>query len=186
MKLKKRVLIPLIVAAVSIALLVITIVFSVVIFSVVSAPKNVSDIIGKPLSLEDVTDYCYTTEKLKVSDKLEKAYAKKVTVTVLSVNSEEKTAEVCVSAPNIGTILSSHLVYENALNEFDEDQLISLIEDIPEDSLVSTTVTCPISENEDGGKLVLTPQLYLAIFPEISSLYGEILTNAINEEAVAQ
>ncbi|MBQ8182413.1 MAG: hypothetical protein IJ025_00740 [Clostridia bacterium] len=178
MKTKIKIIIP-----IAVALFVVCTVTVICISALSFSQKSVSDIVGKELELKKAAEYCYSPDELNASDDISGAYLNSATITVLSVDPEENTAVVSVCSPPIGKILTSYMAYENNPRDFDSKTLSSAIKDFPDSDKITTTLTCPVIITEDGEKLIVTDELYTAIFPEINEFYKEILTRSVTKES---
>lgn len=177
MKIKKSVLI--IGAAIIVAVALIA-----TILLVISSGKDLSDIVGKKLSLSDGISYCEGITKNDINDDISDAFMSVTTFEVVSLDEESGIATLKISSPPIKNILNDCLPSET-YDDFDAafndyiDRVKETIENTEQADLISKTIKCSVIESK-GTKIMVNSDFLSAVYPDIYEMLNEILVNSLN------
>ena len=178
MKLRKPILIGGIVVIV-VAILLTTILI------LTNAKKDIKDIVGKQLSLSEGLSYCDGFADKKLDDDISKAFLSATTFKVVSIDDENATVMIEISAPPIKEILNNSLPKEDATDfdsAFEEymDNVKNSISSTKQENLITTTINCSIIDTK-GKKAVINNDFTSAIYPNIEEMLNELVLNSLNE-----
>lgn len=171
---------------IGIAVLVIAILIATAV--VIHRPKNdlkndLEDIVGEELFLSDGLSYCEGANSFDISDSFSKSYSSKTTIKVVDFDKEKALATVEIQAPPLRDIMLScvpsetFLDYEQVFENY-MDAIEKAIQSTAKEDMVLTTIECRVSHG-DGEKLVMSKEFISAIYPDIYTLMGEVLLNAL-------
>jgi hypothetical protein len=177
MKIKKSVLI--IGAAI-----ILTVALVATILIVINSGKDLSDVVGKTLSLSDGISYCEGITKNDIDDDISDAFMSVTTFKVVSLDKEGGVATLEISSPPIKNILNECLPSET-YDDFDDafndyiDRVKETIENTAQADLVSTTIKCSIIESK-GTKIMVNNDFLSAVYTDIYEMLNEILLNSLS------
>ena len=177
MKLKKTVLV-----VVSAIIVVVALVAAILIF--VNSGKDLSDVVGKTLSLSDGISYCEGITKNDIDDDISDAFMSVATFKVVSLDEENGIATLEISSPPIKNILNKCLPSET-YDDFDAafndyiGRVMESIENTEQADLVSTTIKCSTIES-NGTKIMVNNDFLSAVYPDIYEMLNEILLNSLS------
>ena len=136
-------------------LLVIALLIACFVFKPATETTELQDVIGETLSLSQATPIVCELSDAELSDDFSQAFMKKTTITVLSLNEEETSATVKISAPDMEQILRNSLPADDAAEDYEAlfaqywTNVIAALENVAEEQMITQTVECPVIEQED-------------------------------------
>ncbi|MBE6768327.1 MAG: hypothetical protein E7549_05375 [Ruminococcaceae bacterium] len=151
----------------------------------VNTKKDIKDIVGKQLSLSDGLNYCDGLADKKLDDDISKAFLSATIFKVVSVDEENATVMIEISAPPIKEILNNCLPKEDATdfdNAFEEymENVNKSISSTKQENLITTTVNCSIID-ANGQKAAVNSDFTSAVYPNIEEMLNELVLNSLNE-----
>ncbi len=139
---------------------------------------DMRELVGKTISLSEGIKHFDDVVTDVSADEFSTVYGEAVTLHIESIDEEEMTVQMVVTAPPLRKILEECLPddltdYNTAFDTYTTD-VYTAIRKCPESELVYETVKCGIVEN-NGLRIVPNNDLFNVVFPDIQQLLGEIL-----------
>lgn len=178
MKLRKPILIG------GIAVIIVAILLTTILI-LINAKKDIKDIVGKQLSLSEGLSYCDGFTDKKLDDDISKAFLSATTFKVVSIDDENATVTIEISAPPIKEILNNCLPKEDTTNfdtVFEEymENVKKSISSTKQENLITTTINCSIIDVK-GQKAVVNNDFTSAVYPNVEEMLNELVLNSLNE-----